>query len=1280
MDEAQNDRDVESYAKAEASSSDLFLLPSPPILSMSSSMVVPVAIAVLSFVVMRLGILAMLCVFALSFVFLCHPVVREYFELAFPGDHSAASQARNEHETVQLLRGRAHDIVSLRGDQVSSSSVESKEGIHVSLDSLPATLQPEMRHILRLVRRDFIQSWFDPISFGSASFPTEAISSMEHVLAQISLRLEQYDRVTVATELSLTALSVIVTAMQNMRSEDAPAPGLWDNASARIESLRTSMYTLLSQSLPEEERRSSMVVELLSEVLSKQLWSALQTYSDPDVINGYILQYGKRTSSSMHFSREEEPVFVHGVDSSSSGVTSKDPSSASPLQTGEPSKPNHASEAPIKNLDIHPDSDQTQSDPKTTSQSDLGSSPLPARAQTPPKTSTKSSGVQDLLIDLESEHTSKESSNFGQSPPSSNFPDPLEGVLSELRESRSEQDLDSHTPGHGHWSSDDIIPNETSASCEDSISNGSLLSKSSPGPERSPRPAHSVSNNSPSHPNKTLLQTEPRDVSDMPEHSSSLSPNPPPKAPPQVPPRHFDTHVALPSSAAKRNERSREKGSVDFLSNPRAAPMNVPSEVSEPPLPPSIGDSRVMKESYQARYPKKVQEVLSRKDSDVYDAWGSYLAAIDPTAEPSEGAVLIQLHANLEALDAAATHESSSPALYTSDVRAILQTSLPMLPKQNATSELRSAMESILQHDMIEPRMLVPLRNALLRRMQALYDMFLASVRGKPLQLSVPSSSSTASCANSNTYEPRRKRPQATVSSINVPRNISVVDLSANAEPEHVVDSRTMQVLVTVEEESDDGSGGYAVIRTWPQFEALHVDLLRMYERRPVGSGMSGPPTLPSIKGLTSSVACDAIRRYLLELLAPSHAQDGMAWYSSTQAVHRFLDKTRATDEESRIWNNLFMPGLGGMGRTFATGFAGAAGSARKGIGQLAPTPSRAGRIFGLRPDMTETRPAEAPAPNTEKNGVDKGHGLTFVPRKKKNDTERIDEIPNDHAAGRSDDVRQNHDPIFKNHADSVNDSYTNKPYVETESPPSCPTSDSKAASAAPSSSLSKETHVPYETRKRGLKAEGETVSNASSSKTSSAAKSSDPCPEETPSLHDINVLLTAVFAVTREALNMHKAWTLQRGMLRIIEQYIRTTYVSTVSKMLSYFASKLSLNEQASWLKYLRESWWPNDAWNTETAPIQTEEEIRARYQEARKIVLSYAPPQAAYALGIGGKQAVCDALTTVHKVVTDPMVSLDLHLALLLRVIDLAIGTASAPASGKNRARSNRSAAAAH
>lgn len=169
--------------------------------------------------------------------------------------------------------------------------------------------------------------------------------------------------------------------------------------------------------------------------------------------------------------------------------------------------------------------------------------------------------------------------------------------------------------------------------------------------------------------------------------------------------------------------------------------------------------------------------------------------------------------------------------------------------------------------------------------------------------------------------------------------------------------------------------------------------------------------------------------------------------------------------------------------------------------------------------------------------------------------------------------------------------------------------------------------------------------------------------------MRDVNALLTAIFAVTREALNMHESWTLRRGMLRVIEQFIRTTYLSSVSRLLMHFSGKLSTDAQASWLRHMRESLWPNDEWSTHSEPPRTAAQIRQRAEEAHAIVLTYAPQQAAYALGIGGKQAVADALSTAHEVVTDPMVSLDLHLAVLLRVIDLAVGTAAA-ASGDRAA----------
>ena len=111
-----------------------------------------------------------------------------------------------------------------------------------------------------------------------------------------------------------------------------------------------------------------------------------------------------------------------------------------------------------------------------------------------------------------------------------------------------------------------------------------------------------------------------------------------------------------------------------------AVPMNIPPDVKEPPLPRSLETSRLPKETYKVRYPKKVGDVLNKKDSNTYDDWYSFLSRLDPTLEPPEGAVLIQLHSNLEALDESASHEASSSDLYASDVRTVVQASLAILP------------------------------------------------------------------------------------------------------------------------------------------------------------------------------------------------------------------------------------------------------------------------------------------------------------------------------------------------------------------------------------------------------------------------------------------------------------------------------------------------------------------------------------------------------------------------------------------------------------------------
>ncbi|WFD19171.1 hypothetical protein MCAP1_001394 [Malassezia caprae] len=948
---------------------------------MDPSTPVAAAIAVLSVLVMRLGLTATLSVFALAFLLLCHPVVRVFFEMAVPDQGATRDSAQHDHETAEALRARAHGVTQCAPPR------DTAQAGRMDLSSLPAALQPELRHLLRLVRADFVQYWYDPISFGSASFPDEAMASVEHLVAQVALRLEQYSRATVVTELSLTALSVLVTAMQNRRTDALPPRGLWPTTESRIQSLQTSVSTMLQQSLPPAERRSPLVVALLTDIFAKQLWDQLQAHSDPDVINQYIVLYGQVAAEKLPRAPREAPPDVP-----------------------------------------------------------------------PPTTSAR---VGDVLDDLE--HSEPRAT-----PQSQSLPDDLTDVMRALK---------------------------------------------------------------------------------SPEAAEAAEPS--------------SDAASLPA---------------DPWGSAPALPMDVPPGLPEAPWPPA-GPARAEAHKYQVRLPKKVRDVLAQCDSDLYDEWYQYMQRRDPGAGPCEGAVLLQLRSNLEALSASFDDEASTPALYASDVKAVLHAAQSMLPSHAPCEGVRAAMERLGARETIEPRALEPLRAALLQRLQQLYDGFLCEAKG---QADVPPS----------TFVPR-VRP-----SNDKARQISVLDVSESVDPGRAVDPRTLQVLVTMEDAPGAGTGGYAVLRTWPHFEALHTELMRMYEKLPSDSGLVPPPPLPSLKGLASAAACEAIRQYLVALLVP--AEDTLAWYNTTQAVQRFLDKTRAADEDAKLKNNALMSSLGGVSRSLASGLVGAAGTARKSMGHMAPAPSRASRIFGLRPDMSDTRRAsvrEAPElPVREAPELPVREAPELPPRP-------VDEAP-----------------------------------VEAPADPS-----DAAPAAAPV-----EATAPVDPPVAGPPADG------------------------AASVQDVKALLTAVFAVTREALNMHEAWTVQRGMLRVMEQFLRTTYYGTVASLVTYLAGLLSIDAQVSWLQLLRTKLWPNDAWagGQPGHPARSAADVRATAEAARAVVLSYAPPQAAYALGLGGKQAVADALATVHDVVTDPVVSLDLHLALLLRVLDLAMGTAGAPSGDRAQA----------
>lgn len=827
--------------------------------------------------------------------------------------------------------------------------------------------------------------------------------------------------------------------MQNRRTNASSPLSLWPSTESRIQSLKTSVSTMLLHSLPPAEKRSPMVVALLTDLFAKKLWDQLQLHSDPDVINQYIVLYGQVAASA-------------------------------------------------------PADDTTRAEA--------------TQAEAPP-VPTSSASVDRLLHDLE-EHDEPRADE--RKKPRSSLPHDLTNVISAMKDS-------------------------------------------------------SVSD----------TRTEPPPSSEVPQ-AASLS----------AEPWNDDLDV-------------------------QAHPMNVPPDVPEAPWPPTSASTRTESHKYQVRVPKKVRDVLAQRDSDLYDEWYQYMQRQDPGAIPCEGAVLLQLRSNLEGLVASFDHEASTAALFTSDVKAVLQAAQSMLPSHPKCDQVQKAIEYLSSREWIQPAKLEPLRVAIVQRLQQLYDEFLVDAKA----VHVESPPSRSAPLPSSTYERRRARQGP---SHDAARQISVLDVSESADSERAVDPRTLQVLVTMEEAPGSGTGGYAVLRTWSHFEALHTELVRMYEKLPNDSGLVAPPPLPSLKGLPSSEACEAIRTYLVALLVP--AEHTLAWYNTTQAVQRFLDKTRTADDAAKLKNNVLMSSLGGVSRSLASGLAGAAGTARKSVGQIAPTPSRASRIFGLRPDMSDARRGQASdAPELPPRSM-------YEPLRD-----------------------MSHTPTA--HHDKADVATTSAAQAATQAMSTVAHAASATANVAATAATAAATTV--------------SGSQAASSTPATASAAVEAPPEDSASVHDVQALLTAVFAVTREALNMHEAWTLQRGMLRVIEQFLRTTYYNTVANLVTYLAGLLSIDAQVSWLQLLRTMLWPNDVWTggapASAAPARTSAEVRATAEAARAVVLSYVPPQAAYALGLGGKQAVADALATVHDVVTNPVVSLDLHLALLLRVLDLAMGTAGAP-----------------
>lgn len=1296
------------------------------------TLAVNAALVVLALQVLRLGVWPTVLVVALIGVLLCHPTVRLFLEFAVPNYLEGDKSTERDEAKKDALHGRLAQLASRE-----RSTVETKG--RMDLSSLPTPLQPELAKIMQLVKRDFVQYWYDPITFGDEAFPDEAIASLEHVIAQVSMRLEQFRRANVATELSLTVLSVLVAALRRRRTAQGDIAagaglGLWASSEARIESLRTSMSTLLLQSLPHEDRRSPALVTMLTEIFTKQIWETLQSQSDPDVLNQYIVQYGQKSPGTAitAMALGEVPTKVEAVAEKSAAAAMRAPDLASSVLKETP----------------HVASSVT---------STLGSAvavSVPAVAEA----SEQTAGV------LKEAYSALANAAVGEAPGHS--------ATSELGAAASANALDDAKARPS--APRDSVPKPGAAR--------ELPAKPSQARESPAKPSQARA--SPAKPS-VPRDRAPVDLLSGPESPTrSLPPTPssaPVKAPESWPEAHAqakeDAQAALassrrslpepaaskapfaedpmanpwaektarkelpddyrterPSLPSRPSDTAQLKGGphegalidTDLLDlsddlqrpGPPALPMDIPKEMKEPPLPPSLQQSKrnsgLAYEPRRSQSPRlpHVRDLLASRDASLLDPFEAYLQQIDPaTDRRPEGIALLQLHANLDALVQTADHHSTTPELFESDVRAIFKAAYDALPEHETppaapNAQVRAAIRTALDGALTTPAGVEPVQRAVLARLQQLWE---------------------ASHAPKLKYEPRQKPPSRPSSRTGVARvrspelartvspsadagitTITVVDVSANAERAGPVDMRTLQVLVSIEDSSSN-AGGYVLLRSWAQFEALQAELERMYAQRPADTVLSAPPPpLPSLRAKSSQAACEAIQSYLVALLAPL---DGVAWYSTTQAVQRFVDKTRADEEPARIKSANLMTSLGGVGRSFASGVAGAAGTARKGIGQgigqigaaapvAANAPVRIGAglsrgLFGNkegRSSLDGDRPLyEVRRERSSFDGRSSEGRAADLPRpplptraKNSQPLERSTESVTEGASDAKDaleekdanEAKEPHEaPAAKDSVESTAEAHSTTPSAA----PSAALVDSDASAKRPLPAPRKpvEKPAPKPAPKPVEKPVASTPASkpvASKPAEKSAPTASKPASEphaaplpdgqeEAESLapQDVDAILTAVFAVVHEAFNLQGSWTLRRGLLRVLEQVVRTTYSTSVVSTLVYFASMLSLPALVSWFEVLRTTLWPNGVWNAESAPPRTPAEKAATAKEAREVVLSYTPTQAAYAIGMGGKQTCMDALATVHDVVTDPVVSLDLHLALVLRVLDLAMGTAS-------------------
>ncbi len=1262
----------------------------------SHANLVPTALTVgLVVALLTIGVRNAVLVVVVSALLVCNPWVRTLLELPSTGDKRGLSTfdpARYLLSYTPETAARSNDASSAQDDTTADAASQEDALMQTdrlySLSEMPDALRQSSQTMIRFVVRDFVQGWYDNLTFAHPNFPISAEANISHTATSVYLRSRQLKSANTSAEMLLTVQSVLLSSLRRRRISNqysngaaaaAAARSTWPSTAARVDALRKAVRKFLSRNLAPAERSSPVVMLLLTEVVAKQAWQVVHTIGDPDFINQKIVQWAEPASETSLEAQTISPEELERLKSLDTAALDRQTSEASNAPAKRATQPNSFEEAVLPTSSLptqpfHAPVPRSRS-PDTVPQPKMSLDAQPrANLRMPPASASHPAALADRARPRAT--PPKKSNSSGPFSALGGFATGALGALADAAE-RAVDVVGGTVDEFGNML---MVPADPSARAQNSGS-GTASPTSTTSPRRryallAEREAGEVRPGSPS-PNRTGAN----------DHANRSAPA-----------YHLDmpSGVDEPELPASLRQSLRTNTGSDATNEPRGFEIpetpqhrsyDAPAIVAPAPVAAALNfasrDSMSMdsNEGDAQSSLEAMHQLLSDRSSAAYDAFEAFLEEPgNRYCAPNEGESLLRLHTQLNTLASIMEFTTLDEQTFRADASTILSKALEQLPStlppthdgqqpvlvRRSAQQVLTNLEWCANMDVVEPlreniiARLVQLHNALRAArdggtseapsavsspMKTRFDDEMArSESPEPNQLRAflerenrPSFSSTDSERGALRYEPRRKPTgPATQGSLlqpatqTPPRAPSVPPGAAGGAPvmgPPLGPSRPMSVPPRVPS---------APPRAQPMVLPGHAAEAPRQSMDAAPASNSFEVSVTDISANAESGRAVDVRTFEVMISVEGVGEASGAGADGFVLVRRWHEFEQMDAEVQRQpRSSRPLPRLPVVkGRRSAE----VCGALEVYLGELLHADQRAqlAAVGGARRFLDRTRAGASVEDLRRKGGAGAllggiGKGIVSGVGMVGKQTAKTATATAATAASAA----------------------TAATVATGMQAPGSPVADS--ASGTTSAFVSR-ANSPSASPSRRAGREGAAMVGGAQPATGGAGAKSE------LSARQLDMLLSSIFAVADEAFNVQGGWTLRRGMLRVLEQVVRTTYASSIVAGFNNAAAGLNVENAAKWIAQLTETMWPNGRrWGSEIGTPdevlpRTEAQKRATAERARQIVVSYAPAQAGYVLGPGGKMACVKALAEVHETVMDPITASDLGLTVVLKALDMA------------------------